>query len=633
MQKLINDNNEGHTWIEDDILKIRNRPDLHLGEVTENGALYRMLTEVIDNVKDLYIEGKANVVNIYVAQGQHGLEFIIYDNGPGFPVKNYTRDSGEVLDKTIFEIALTKLSSGSKFEGSQGTTAGTHGEGISCTNAMSYCFSCWTFRDDNWYNLEFNYGQKIGNLQYKEPLIPGTTHGTFVQFIPDYYNFFMNMVFNKNRLLSDLNDYSMLLPGLTFNLNWCGESHQFFSTNFNDFISSTIKKDNMVDPKKVFEYYSPKLDLIVTWVDSYDPVIKSFVNASPTPEGGDHVLKVEKVVVTVIKEYSSKKKTDIGVAEVRQGLVVILNARITAPRFTSQTKEKLSGTVKVEYYDELKTAFSEWCVKHKTFVKEVVKKAESIQKLESKWAKEKLAEKDAKSSPVKGREKLEDNLYRTRDKCDPLKKELFIIEGESAGGTASSARDSSYQEVLLLQGKPMNALRKHKYQVFNDKVLNNICLAIFNEDLAILKPHDLGEKLIDRMVVGKIILLPDADEDGRHIEALVTSFIMSYLEPIINAERLFIVRAPLFEVVYKDSVYYGHNHNDLIEATGDPNVIKYHPMRMKGWGSCGPEQLSKFAFNNKTRSLIKINKPDEYQILNVKKLMSEDSSARKALTS
>lgn len=498
----------------------------------------------------------------------------------------------------------------------------THGVGISCTNALSKHFQCWTFRDGNWYTETFEYGKPTS----KVVKIPSTKlpfkqqKGTIVKFVCD--ETILKSPLNKSEIKDYLENCSFLNSGIQFVYEETETNtvNVFKSNGLLDFITKITTKygeQKFENLGKPFSFKNETVDVCLQWFESDDTNLTSWVNSSKTVEGGTHVDGLVKVITNCFGKLAKKK--NYKPEDLRVGLYGGLNYRVAEPQFDSQTKEKLINPDATKIvYEAIEKEFDKYLNSNKAFTKRIIDRANEMRSIYNKFVSEKKALSKVKT---KGKASLPPPTKFVISNCkDDNLRELFICEGESAGGTAKAARNPYYQEILKLKGKILNTAKANLSKVYESEDILNILKAIGFDPVN--RNHNIR--------VGKVIILTDADVDGVHISTLLLTLFKFYYPELLEQGRVFCVDAPLFIGKTRTKTLYGADLQDLQKQSGNEKLLSV--TRLKGWGEASANLLKTLAFDPSTRNLIQIQDVTSKQDLDLfKKLVGEDTEIRKQL--
>jgi DNA gyrase subunit B len=562
--------NETNVKILEDIEHIRKRPTRYIEDTSDDG-LYQLFKEVLDNSVDEYLGGHASEVKVCLSLSNNSV--YVQDNGRGIPVEKHKKSGISTLT-SIF----TKTKAGAKFDNdSYIRSAGLHGEGVTVVNSLSSTLTVWT-RRKYVYTQSFSRGKETSKV--KRVKLKGLRKGTRVEFTPDV-DIFKDCSFDKTRIVTRLQELSFLCPGLQLS-----------------FTDADTEEVLFFDPKEYFPITEEKytyrhstpivvkkdnLDLMMVWCEEDIKKWDIYVNTSPLI-GGTPFTYISKIVSSFFDDKSGKKLRNDSVFNLK----VFAHLKIPDPKFQGQTKHKILNTdIYDMLYDSIFPELVSFHVKESSLFKQIVQ--EAVDRINAR-KNEKQKKKALKSVTTTKKFVLPDKLagaYR----CKIPERELFIVEGNSAAGSAKKARNKYNQEILPLRGKIPNAENK------------NIAFLLKNPEIqAILTA--VGCTLGDdgsRIRIGKLLLLMDADPDGNHITGLLLMFIRKHLPILIEKGIVYVVQSPLFVGKYKTRQVYGDTKEEVLSKLPGAKIT-----RLKGHGEANPQQLKYYAMDPNTRKLVKI---------------------------
>lgn len=611
---------------------VRKRPSMYIGDTAARG-LHHLVYEVIDNSIDEAMAGRCSQVEVKIHPDN---SISILDDGAGIPAAMHP-----VYKKPTLEIILTKLHSGGKFDDkSYQVSGGLHGVGLAAVCALSEDFLVESYRDGNKYSQKYKEG-KVASKMLTEPLgdIPG---GTLIHFKPDT-SIFTITEFDYDLLAGRFRELAYLTTAFRIiftDLRHKDENGEFITSEYFEtkgivqFVEDSVGAKTRIMPEiPVFyswaEMENVVIEVAMTYTDSFQENLRGFVNNINTHEGGTHLSGLKTILTRRINEFArdfkilKDKESNLSGNDVREGIIAIVSVKVPDPQFEGQTKTKL-GNSEIEGY--VQTAVGQplknWLIDNQNMGKAIINKA--IQARRAREAAKKARDLIRKGT---GRARLPGKLVESRTR-DPMKRELYLVEGQSAGGTAVKARDNEFQEILFLRGKVLNVEKARLNRALENAEIRNIITAI---GTGIQDDFDLS-----KCRYGKVILLTDADVDGAHIATLLFTFFYRYMKPLIEDGRLYIARPPLFMVEMKKlKPIYMYKSQDMDVFLDGLDTMGYSRKdlkvnRFKGLGEMNAPQLEVTSMAVETRKIDKVNIND--QILSedwLVKLMGDDVTPRK----
>ena len=580
---------------------VRKRPGMYIGSTDKKG-LHHLAWEIIDNCIDEIINGYGTTVKIRL-NGDGSIT--IADNGRGVPIGKH--ESGA----SATEVIYTVLHAGGKFEeGNYKVSGGLHGVGASVVNALSTWMDVTIYREGLISNIRFKNGGEVASPLKK--IGESKKTGTCVTFMPDY-EIFKNCQFSFSTICERMQESAFLLPQLTVELESVGDDKKV-SYHYDNGIQSCVEYIN--EDKKTLNAIVPihgvkndiDVDIALQYTDTYNESIISFVNNVKTSDGGSHEVGFKTGITKVFNDYArangilKAKDTNFDGSDVREGLTAVINLKIPEKllQFEGQTKGKL-GTpearpaVETVVYDTLKFYLEENRKDALTIVEKMGK---------SKFAREaarKAREEARKGKSKKEAKNLSDKLTPPQTR-NPKVNELFIVEGQSAGGTAKSSRDRKFQGILPLRGKILNTEKANLADAYKNEEINTLIHCI---GAGVGQEFDIKDINYD-----KVIIMTDADDDGAHIQCLLLTFFYRFMRPLIEEGHLYIAMPPLFKVEDGKNLKYCYSNEELKDYTRDKDPNKYRVQRYKGLGEMDPEPLRITTMSPETRNLIKVNITD-----------------------
>ena len=577
-------------------LGIRKRPAMYIGSTGSAGYLH-LLSEVLDNAVDEFLAGYCKNIHITLTREDDRDVAEVSDDGRGIPIDIMPKEGRPAL-----EVIMTSLHSGAKFNNNiYKVSGGLHGVGLTVVNALSEYVDVTVKKDGKEYRQRFSRGVPVTQLS----AIGETAEtGTTIRFRPDT-EIFSVARFDTVTLSERLNDLAFLCPGLHIfykdGREGGIEEKEYYSKrgmdDFLDFVrngraplSKPITISKQVD--------SVSIDITLQYIDAYSEDTISFVNKIKTPEGGTHVAGFRAALTRAITNYV-QKNTKKGVPQIegedtREGLIAIISVLMENPEFEGQTKEKLGSTaIKTVVENVMYTQLSYYLDENPGEASKVLDKI--FRAAESREAARKARDLARKKSAFDGAV-LPGKLADCTE-TDPEKAEIFIVEGNSAGGSSKQGRDRMFQAILPLRGKVLNVEKASSEKIFGNAELHAMVTAFgtgIKEDFK-----------IEGLRYGKIILLADADVDGSHIKTLLLTFFYRYLRPLIEQGHVYIAQPPLYKIASGKTVRYAYNDAELNvalkEHDGRADVQRY-----KGLGEMNPEQLWKTTMDPRERLLKRV---------------------------
>ncbi|MBK9330139.1 MAG: DNA topoisomerase (ATP-hydrolyzing) subunit B [Sphingobacteriales bacterium] len=590
---------------------VRKRPAMYIGDINTRG-LHHLVYEVVDNSIDEALAGHCK--NIFVTIHEDN-SISVLDDGRGIPVDMHVKEGRSAL-----EVVLTVLHAGGKFDkDSYKVSGGLHGVGVSCVNALSTQLIATVYRDGKEYQQEFGIG--IPKYPVRE-VGPSGQRGTKIHFKPDA-TIFTTTEYNYDTLAARMRELAYLNRGISIAIsdernkddNGVAFSENFFSQGgLREFVTFLDKTRQPLIPEVI--YMEGTRDNVVVEVafqynDSYNENIHSYVNNINTIEGGTHVVGFRRALTRVFKNWATKNdlfknlKTEISGEDFREGITCLVSVKVPEPSFEGQTKTKLGnsevdGIVAGVVSEHLEYFLEEHPKEARTIVNKVILAATA--RMAAKKARELVQRKSVLGgSGLPG--KLSDCSDKNPDAC-----ELYLVEGDSAGGTAKQGRNRAFQAILPLRGKILNVEKAMEHKIYENEEIKNIFTA-----LGVSKGVEGDEKALNiaKLRYHKIVIMCDADVDGSHITTLILTFFFRHMKELIEHGYIYIASPPLYLVKKGNKEQYAWNDEQRIAAVkkiaGDGKEDSVHVQRYKGLGEMNAEQLWETTMNPETRTLKQVS--------------------------
>lgn len=590
---------------------VRKRPGMYIG-TTGEGGLHHLVYEIVDNSIDEALAGHCDHIKVDILEGDI---IRVEDNGRGIPVGIQPK-----MGIPAVTVVFTVLHAGGKFGGSGYKVAGgLHGVGASVVNALSDWLEVTVYNGENVYKQRFERGAIVTDLIKGEPT---TRTGTVVEFKPDPTMFVDTTVFNYDTLLQRLREQAFLNAGLRITLTDRREDAKdeegnpksetvCYEGGIRSFVEYMIKRRHLEPIQQDVIYLSwtdgeTTAEIAMQYSDSYNSNIISFANNIHTIDGGTHETAFRTSITRVFNNYARKygllKENDNNLKgdDAQEGLTAVISVKLKDAQFESQTKAKLGNTmigtvVSKLMSDKLMQYFEENPQSAHSIIEKSI--AAATARTAAQKARE-LARRKTGMSNVRMPDKLADCIDH-----DTVNTELFIVEGDSAGGSAIQGRDSKFQAILPLWGKMINVEKARVDKVFGNEKLTPVVVALGT---------GIGEDFdITKLRYGKIIIMADADVDGSHIRTLLLTFFFRYMRPLVEEGHIYIAQPPLFEVKKGKNKKYAFSDEErdmYIEEFGGSGNAKVQ--RYKGLGEMDPEQLWETTLNPEDRTILKVTLED-----------------------
>lgn len=592
---------------------VRKRPAMYIGDIGVKG-LHHLVYEVVDNSIDEALAGYCKNIEVTIHEDN---SISVQDDGRGIPTGINTKEK-----KSALEIVMTVLHAGGKFDkDTYKVSGGLHGVGVSCVNALSTLLQVTVQREGKIFEQEY----KIGVPQYDVREI-GTSEktGTRVHFWPDN-TIFTTTVYNKEILEGRLRELAFLNRGVRIILNDVREKNEdgtdysvtFYSeggiTEFVELLDKNAGRQplipNIISVEGRDENTNVAVEVALTYNDSYNEHIYSYVNNINTIEGGTHVSGFRRALTRVFKSYGDKNglfekaKVEIEGDDFREGLSAIISVKVPEPQFEGQTKTKLGNSEVMGVVDStVSKVLNEFLEENPKEAKNIVAKV--ILAAQARAAARKARELVQRKSVLTGGG-LPGKLADCSDR-DPEKCELYLVEGDSAGGTAKQGRDRSFQAILPLRGKILNVEKAMEHKIYENEEIRNMYTAL---GVTVGTPEDPKELNLAKLRYHKLIIMTDADVDGSHIATLILTFIFRYMTAMVEQGYVYLAQPPLYLVKRGKEQAYAYNEDQrkaLIEKLGAGKEDSVTIQRYKGLGEMNAEQLWDTTMDPSTRTLKRV---------------------------
>ena len=618
---------------------VRKRPAMYIGDISEKG-LHHLINETVDNSIDEAMAGYCTDIEVTINEDN---SVTVEDNGRGIPV-----DMHEKLHKSALEVVMTVLHAGGKFDkGSYKVSGGLHGVGVSCVNALSSHMMSQVFRNGKIYQQEYEKGKPL----YPVKVVGETDkRGTRQQFWPDG-SIFTTTTFQWDIVARRMRELAFLNAGIRITLTDArpdaeGKTRQevfHAKDGLKEFVRYVDRHRTHLFDDVIYlktEKQGIPIEVAIMYNTDYSENIHSYVNNINTIEGGTHLTGFRTALTRVLKAYADneptiskqieKAKIEIAGEDFREGLTAVISIKVAEPQFEGQTKTKLgnsevAGAVQQAVGEALNDYLEEHPVEAKRICEKVVLAATA--RIAARKARESVQRKNVMSGGG-----LPGKLADCSNK-DPKECEIFLVEGDSAGGSAKQGRDRFRQAILPLRGKILNVEKVQWHRVFEAESVMNIIQSIgvrFG-----VEDEDDREANIDKLRYDKIIIMTDADVDGSHIDTLIMTLFYRFMPKVIEDGHLYIATPPLYRCSYKDKSEYCYTEQQRLQfiekyAGGNDSDKALHTQRYKGLGEMNPEQLWETTMNPESRLLKQVtieNAADADEIFSM--LMGDDVEPRR----
>ncbi len=590
---------------------VRKRPSMYIGDTGERG-LHHLVHEVVDNSIDEALAGYCDKIDLFIHKDN---SVTVLDNGRGIPTGIHEKENRSAL-----EVVMTVLHAGGKFDkGSYKVSGGLHGVGVSCVNALSAKLTARIFRDGKIYMQEYECGKPVNPVK-----IVGDSDitGTEITFLPDA-SIFTLTEYDYDILAARMRELAFLNKGIRLNITderQTDENGNFHSTSFfseeglKDFLTYLDANRESLIPEPITiegEKNGIPMEIALQYNTSFSENIHSYVNNINTHEGGTHLSGFRRGLTRTLKAFAeksgmlSKLKFDINGDDFREGLTAIISVKVAEPQFEGQTKTKLGNSEVMGSVDTLISEYLAYYMEEhpkeaRTIVNKVILAATA--RHAARKARELVQRKNFLSgSGLPG--KLADCSERS-----PERSEIYLVEGDSAGGTAKQGRDRSFQAILPLRGKILNVEKAMQHKIFESEEIKNIFTAL---GISIGTEDDTKALNIDKLRYHKVIIMTDADVDGSHIATLILTFFFRYMKELIEQGYVYIATPPLYLIKFGKNQRYCWSEEEreatVREFSPNGNDKNVHIQRYKGLGEMNAEQLWDTTMDPAFRTLRQVN--------------------------
>lgn len=579
---------------------VRMRPSMYIGSISGRG-LHHLVYEVVDNSIDEALAGYCNDIHVIIHEDN---SITVCDNGRGIPVDMMKKEG-----KPAVEVIMTVLHAGGKFgDGGYKVSGGLHGVGVTCVNALSEKMEVEVRRDGKTYGIEFAQGKTTRPLYEK-----GTASetGTTVHFKPDS-TIFTELVYSYETLRLRIRELAFLNKGIKITLSdeRSGKSEVFhFEGGIIEFVRFVDENKDKIHAEPIYiegEKDTNIVEVAMQYCDTYSENIFTYVNNINTEEGGTHLSGFKKALTRTINDYARKsnllKEADDNLSgdDVREGLTAVISIKVREPQFEGQTKTKLGNSEIMPIVDNLVSeALGEFFEENPSIAKKIVEK--SIISARARMAARKARELTRRKSALEV-SSLPGKLADCQSK-DASETEIYLVEGDSAGGSAKQGRDRKFQAILPLRGKILNVEKARLDKILSSEEIRNMITAF---------GCGIGDDFdINKARYGKIIIMTDADVDGAHIRTLLLTFFYRYMQPLIKEGHVYIAQPPLYLVRKGQKHLYAYSDEELqsvldqVGRDSNPYVQRY-----KGLGEMNPEQLWETTMNPEGRTILQVQLED-----------------------
>lgn len=624
---------------------VRAKPGMYLGE-RGRSMVFQCVKEIFDNCADEFAAGRNKSIFVHVDNKAN--QYLIADQAQGIPVGLVPIDPEKPKGAKASTLTLifTELHTGGKFDDSAyKKSRGTHGVGAAGVNAVSSSFEVWTYRERTWHYQKFASGKAVTELKKEKPPVRVTklmpykpTRGSIVLFSVEQSIVSVDKGATKATLdipftANWMRSFAQLNPGLEITFSALGKSKTFLNkSTIGTLIDQRIASLELEKNGRMFVMQTDDISVALQW-SSYidDNGLETYVCSGRTRDDGEHELGFRNALNAALTPY--KKKTQkYSPKDAYSGLIGLIDYKMHGAEYNGQTKDRLTSNVSKQVEALILPELTAFFAKNKPLARSIVKRAMDVKTSKEAFRKTLSAIADAKRTT---KASLPASLV-SAPKCPVAKRELYLVEGDSAAGTGKRARDKNFQELMKLDGKIMNVARQKLHKILESEKIVNILSAIgYNFDIhrkdgGADDAKGVKGDAYSKLRVGNIYLLPDADEDGHHIRVLLLTLFHRLMPRLFEEGRVHVVDAPLYSAFWKNNRYFGDNFADVQKKLpkGAPSKII---SRAKGWGEISPEMLAHVAFNPATRTTIQVKPSVGKELAHFERLVGSESQARKEL--
>ena len=600
MEEVKHSYNESDIQVLEGLDPVRKRPGMYIGS-TDTRGLHHLVTEVVDNSIDEALAGYCTHITVEILQDG---AVRVTDNGRGIPTGIHPTEG-----RSAVEVVLTKLHAGGKFgNGGYKISGGLHGVGVSCVNALSEWLVAEVKQNGKLHRVRFNRGVAERPLS----VVGDTdTTGTVITFYPDA-EIFETLEFNYDSIKTRLRELAYLNKGLTIeiaDMRVEPEKREVFcyEGGIISFVESLNKTKETIFENVIYfdaKYVDSEIEVAMQYNDSYSDTILTYANNINTEEGGTHLEGFKSALSKVINEYGTRmgilKGSDkLSGEDVREGLTAIISVKLAEPQFEGQTKTKLgNSSMRTAVSKGVTEGFGTYLEEHPREAKELILKTITAQRAReaARAARETARRKSALESTI-----LPGKLADCTDK-NPKHCEIYLVEGDSAGGSAKQGRDRRFQAILPLRGKILNVEKARLHKVLENEEIKAMITAF---GCGINADYDESKLRYDR-----IICMTDADVDGSHIRILMLTFFFRFMRPLIENGHVYIAQPPLYKLSKGKQEHYFYDDEELNKFYDENGRKGWDLQRYKGLGEMNPDQLFDTTMDPKTRTLLKVTMED-----------------------